>query len=70
MSNGEKPDGFIAQNPQYSSEVSLFDLRATIELAKCAVLGRTQAWAEMESDGWRIRPVKLVFLDQDEAEHE
>lgn len=63
----QKPDGYIAQNPKYSSEVNLFDLRATIELAKCAVLGRTQPWREMEEQGWRIRPVKLLFLDDLEA---
>jgi hypothetical protein len=63
-----KPDGWVAWHPKIGVSDIVLSLISPDD-AKWGFLNVTSCsppsnWEEAEAEGWRIRPVKLVFLDE------
>ena len=73
---GGKPDGWVAWHPEYGVQTSLFEhmgCRTDLVLALCVELelvdydhcgSKFPLVSQMDALGWRIRPVKRIYLDK------
>lgn len=74
----QKPDGWVAWHPKEGTNTSLYGWmgdRSDLVMALCIELdlvdydhcgSKFPLVSAMGEKGWRIRPVKLVFLDEGE----
>lgn len=64
MSDEQKPDGFMIHGPEpfIQGKIELYDTEERAENILLDVFGLSYG-----AKGWRIRPVKIVFLDEEAA---
>lgn len=81
----KKPDGWVAWHPEMSKPITMSKSGSIEQLlrqnyglrygetychAEAYFAMRDSLLGEAEKDGWRIRPVKIVFLDEEKSDEE